>query len=761
MFDLNFDRYDISDNQLTLQGPLAQAKITLSSQGVWRFCLGPKNVEKQPWVASVAEWSAFDIQSGEHGLTLQSKDKTSSLSLNLNPFQFTWNNRKFFVRHNENQDKKGFHKRRRLMLFWNESVSSRYYGLGERTGFLNKRGRVWTNWTTDATNHHPHADPLYQAHPFLILTDEKQCGGLFLDESWKTQFDLACNSPSQSSARSDGATLDFYLIPGPDAPSVARGFSQLTGRSPMPPLWALGYHQCKWGYRNESDIRALAKSFRGEGIPCDTLWLDIDYMDAYKSFTFSPERFPKIEELIEELGRQGFKVVTIVDPGIKKEEGYAVYETGKERRLFTRTAWDEELVGEVWPKRAVWPDFFKEDAQAWWTENHKVYTQAGVAGIWNDMNEPAVFSIEGQDPTREFPLDARHGPYDHEEVHNLYGHKMGEATRKALAELRPEKRPFVLTRSGFSGIQKHAWVWTGDNVSSWEHLEMSLPMLLNLSLSGVPFCGADIGGFFQNCQPELLARWIWVGVFYPFMRNHSGRDRIDQEPWSFNDETTAICKAAIEFRYQLLPILYTLAKEACDTGMPILRPCFFLNPEDRESHEIYDQFLFGNTLMVAPALRPGQSRRTVYLPGEWRDLWSGQAADKESNWSLCETPLQSIPLFQKSGSALPWTESKAHTENAYWETLMFTVALGNVITGHVYEDEGEGFAEGSRSEVIGSFDGETLQLDFYDHSGLSRPVDFEILGMTLPTSSSEPCRETERGIVVTWRGKHLKLSWAS
>ncbi|MDF1663217.1 MAG: glycoside hydrolase family 31 protein, partial [Planctomycetota bacterium] len=227
--------------------------------------------------------------------------------------------------------------------------------------FLNKRGRQWTNWTTDATNHHSHADPLYQAHPFVMMADKDQYSGLFLDESWRSSFDLACNSPTQSSATTDGATLDFYLIPGPDAASVVKGFSQLTGRAPMPPLWALGYHQCKWGYRNESDIRSLAKSFRDLDIPCDTLWLDIDYMDAYKSFTFSPERFPNIEQLTGELAEQGFKVVTIVDPGIKREDGYSVYESGKAIRGFTRTAWDEELVGEVWPKRAVWPDFFKDE----------------------------------------------------------------------------------------------------------------------------------------------------------------------------------------------------------------------------------------------------------------------------------------------------------------------------------------------------------------------------------------------------------------
>ncbi|MDF1663218.1 MAG: glycoside hydrolase family 31 protein, partial [Planctomycetota bacterium] len=395
----------------------------------------------------------------------------------------------------------------------------------------------------------------------------------------------------------------------------------------------------------------------------------------------------------------------------------------------------------------------------WWEECHKVYIKAGISGIWNDMNEPAVFSIEGQEPTREFPLDARHGPYDHEEVHNLYGHKMGEATRRALANLRPEKRPFVLTRSGFSGIQKHAWVWTGDNASSWEHLEMSLPMLLNLGLSGVPFCGADIGGFFQNCQSELLSRWIWLGVFYPFMRNHSGRDRIDQEPWSFNDETTAIAKRAIQFRYELLPTIYSLAKEASDTGLPMMRPCFFLDSSDEESYEIFDQFLFGSNLMVAPALRPGQVCRSVYLPGEWQDFWTGKKIVTEGNWALCRTPLNGIPIFQKSGTAIPTTSSQPHTGLAKWISLRFTVALGNVITGYVFEDDGDGYTEGAVSEVIGTFNGTDLHLEFCNQLEFPRGVDFEILGMPLPQSSSEPCRETERGIEVTWTGKNLKLSW--
>jgi alpha-glucosidase len=758
MFAVSFDSASRQENSLCLVGRRSKATITCLKNGVWRLQLGAHSCQEKLSAANDNDIDYFSSKTKGDRWILTPSIQQSKLSFTINPFQFSWLNLSFSVQHGRRRAD-GKRQFGAYQLLWLESHSRRYYGLGERTGFLDKRGRQWVNWTTDEPHHTPHADPLYQAHPFVMAADGDQYFGLFVDESWRTRFDLACSSKNQSLIEADGPTLDLYLIPGPGPQEVLSRYTDLVGRAPAPPLWALGYHQCRWGYKNEADIRELMHQFRSRDIPCDALWLDIDYMDGYKSFTFSPLRFPDIQQLTADLRNEGLKVVAIVDPGVKKEDDYPVYESGKERGAFVTDSRDQELVGEVWPKQAVWPDFLRDDVQRWWGSCHKAYTDAGIAGIWNDMNEPAVFSIEGRKESRDFPLDARHGTRDHEEVHNFYGHSMAKATFEGMKRLRPEQRPFVLTRSGFAGIQKYAWVWTGDNASSWEHLEMSIPMLLNLGMSGVPFCGADIGGFFENCNEELLIRWMWLGVFYPFMRNHSGRNRIEQEPWAFGERTSALLRQAIVFRYRLMPYLYTLVRQSCVTGLPLMRALFLHYPDDEETYHLYDQFLFGKDLLVAPALRPGQRKRLVYLPDEWQAFWTGAKSQTGSSWHVSPTPLSSIPLFQRCGTAIPMTEAQSFTSSAHWKRLRWSVALGDVISGKVYEDEGDGYNAGITSWVEGRFDGRELQLDFHDKSAEARVIEFEILGMSAPSKASTSFQLSERGLLVEWSGEPLVFRW--
>lgn len=629
----------------------------------------------------------------------------------------------------------------------------RHYGLGERVGFLDKTGRRWTNWTTDDWRHTPEADPLYQAHPFVILAAQDHACGLFLDETWKTTFDLGATDAEIASITTEGPTLDIYLIPGPRLRDVVGHYTRLTGRPQMPPLWALGFHQCRYSYETEAEVREIVQQFKAHDIPLDVVWLDIDYMDDdYKVFTFSPERFPDPKQLTADLAAQGVRTVAIVDPGVKKESGYSIYDQGRELDAFIKRPDGNELEGHVWPKPAVWPDFSRADVRQWWADNHRFYLDRGVCGIWNDMNEPSAHKILGLDPdakhTGTLPIDSVQAEGSHAELHNVYGYQMCQATHAGLEELDPEHRTFLLTRSGYAGIQKYAWVWTGDNHSWWEHLEMSIPMLANLGLSGVSFCGADIGGFGGNGSAELLARWTWLGVFYPFMRNHSYQGTRPQEPWAFDEATLASVRQAIRFRYRLLPTIYTLAREAVETGVPLLRPCTLEFPDDLDAARVHDQFMFGPHLLVSPICRPQQTYRLAYVPrGSWQEFWSGNRVIGEGR-IVARAGLDSIPILQRAGTAVPLAPAAMHTTDAWWEDLTWRIVLGPTIRGRVYEDAGDGQDSGTTSELHGVFDGHRLALSFDDRSTQPRKrQQIELLGMPQPQSVSS--EHTYEGGVLT------------
>lgn len=596
-----------------------------------------------------------------------------------------------------------------------------FYGLGGRTGFLNKRGRRWHQWATDEFFHTPQADPLYQAHPFLLLRQGENYWGLFLDESWYSVFDLGYTLPDQWMLHTAGSTCDLYLIQGENPAEILQRYTEAVGRAPMPPLWALGVHQCRWSYPNATAAQDIVRQYAAHDLPLDALWLDIDYMDAYKVFTFSTHRFPDPETLIQGWQDQGVKTVVIVDPGVKRERYYPVYEAGHAESLFVRNQRDEELVGEVWPSPVVWPDFSLERTRQWWGDLHSFYTHKGVAGIWNDMNEPAAFRWPG----KTLPLDARQNQGSHAQFHNLYGLQMAQATYEGLQRLHPDKRPFVLTRSGAPGIQQYAWVWTGDNSSFWEHLEASVPMLLNLGMSGVPFAGADIGGFSGSADGELLTAWTWLGVFYPFMRNHSAKINRSQEPWIFGEPWLSHIREALQFRYELLPYLYTLAEQAHRTGAPLMRPLYYHYPQDPETRHAYDSFLMGEDLLVAPVLRPAQQRRLVYLPaGQWEDFWTGEVYAGEQ-WRVHEVSYARPGLFQRCGSAIPLQPTQRHTQDAWWPGLYWRVSpLGSPAQwqaeGQVFCDAGEGFVPGTRDTL--RVHGQADALQFLAHDFTTRGI---------------------------------------
>lgn len=574
-----------------------------------------------------------------------------------------------------------------------------FYGFGERTGLLDKLAERKTNWTVDALDYDTLTDEMYQAIPFYIALRPELAYGVLLHTSYWSQFDLGAQKPGTCQITVRTTELDYYVVYGPTPAEILASYTQLTGRMPLPPKWALGYHQCRWSYESADVVQKLAQEFRQRQIPCDVIHFDIDYMRGYRVFTWSPTRFPNPAQLLADLAKDGFKAVTIVDPGVKfePEENYTVYDQGLASDYYVRKSDGQIFHGYVWPDKAVFPDFLKPEVRQWWGDWQKALTEVGVAGIWNDMNEPAIserpFGDEGGHIW--FPLDAPQGPANeqttHAEAHNLYGIMMARASAEGLERLRPNQRSFVLTRSGFAGVQRWSAVWTGDNQSLWEHLEFSLPMLCNLGLSGVAFVGADIGGFAGNATAELFARWMQVGMLYPLMRGHSSLHTAQHEPWVFGDRTERICREYIELRYRLLPYLYTLFWEAASTGAPILRPLLYHYPQDAKTWQLHDQVMLGPWLMAAPVYRPGVEARSVYLPeGTWYDWWSGEHYEGLTH-ILAAAPLERMPLYVRAGAIIPMQGIAQYVDSQPLTELTFWVWPG---TGEwtFYEDDGHSFA---------------------------------------------------------------------
>jgi alpha-glucosidase len=576
-----------------------------------------------------------------------------------------------------------------------------FVGFGERTGPLNRRGWQMVNWATDPATSHghgPNTDPLYLAIPVMMVASTELTYGVFFNNTHYSRFSIGHDTPGVWMMEALGGELDYYIIYGPHPSQVSEGLAALLGTMPLPPRWALGYHQSRWGYDREEVVREVVNTFRQRDIPCDVMHLDIDYMHGYRVFTWDNERFPQPQKLLADLSDAGFRTVTIIDPGVKIDPNYEVYQDGLKRDMFVREADGEVFTGYAWPDAVVFPDFTRPNVRQWWGDYVGRMVAQGVSGIWNDMNEPAVFDrpfSEGAVQVGTIPLDAVQGPEDerttHAELHNLYGHTMAQATYEGLRRHHPDERPFVLTRSGFAGIQRWSACWMGDNSSWWEHLEMSMPQMINMGLSGAPFVGTDIGGFFAHGDAELLARWIQFGSLFPFCRGHSCTGTLPQEPWAFGEQVEAIYRDYLRLRYRLLPYLYTLFWEASQHGTPIMRPLFYHFPDDQKSHAIHDQVLLGPSLMAAPIYRPGHMYRAVYIPpGEWFDWWTDERLVGPTH-VLAHAPLEHMPLYVRAGSILPMGPDIQYTDEKPLSPLTLHLYPGSGVCT-LYEDDGRTFA---------------------------------------------------------------------
>jgi alpha-glucosidase len=516
-----------------------------------------------------------------------------------------------------------------------------FYGFGEQSRGLNKRGDSIGLWNTDAYKYQRDTKYLYTSIPFFLGLNEGKAYGLMFDNTHRSYYEMASESEDYYYFYANGGPLSYYFFNGPRIQSVLKRYTQLTGRFKQPPEWALGFHQSKWGYTRE-DILGVARTYREKGIPLDTMHLDVDYMDAYRAFTWGEccadpadldrERGGVIGDpyaLHRELDAMNVNTIAINDPAIKVDPGYFMYDEGQAGGYWAKNPDGSDFVGEVWPKASKFPDFSLREVRDWWASKHDRLFDPGVDGIWLDMNEPAVFD----GPYHTMPLDVRfdRGRMDHREFHNLYGFRETEATAEAFKRFKPGQRPFILTRDMFAGSQRWAALWTGDNVSTWDHLKLSIPMNLNVGLSGVPMVGADIGGFALRPDAELMARWLEAGVLQPFARIHYDSDakspvKQGQEPWAFGPEVEDIARRYVSLRYALLPYLRNAFRRAADTGAPVWQPLLYQFQRDPRTRDVEDQYMVGGRLMVAPVVEQGQTERRVYLPegARWTDYWTGE-----------------------------------------------------------------------------------------------------------------------------------------
>jgi alpha-glucosidase len=463
---------------------------------------------------------------------------------------------------------------------------------------------------------------------------------------------------------------------------------------PLPPLWALGNQQSRWSYYPDTMVEEVVNEYRKRDLPLDVVHLDIDYMHGYRVFTFDKERFPDPKALTDKLGRQGVKVVTIVDPGIKhptdKNERYHAFDQGLEKNYFQRRRNGDLFVPRVWPGESVFVDYTMPEARRWWGDLHRVYTDNGIAGIWNDMNEPSDFV----DQTGKNQLDVV--SYDegekstHAKNRNTFALLMSRATYEGLERLRPDRRPYVITRAAYAGIQRYATMWTGDTNSTWEALALNVPMFTSLGLSGEPFVGSDVGGFIGRGNGELLVRSYQVSFLAPFCRNHKVIDGYDQEPWRFGKYYEEIIRKYLKLRYQLLPFLYTTLEEAHQTGTPLFRPLLLNYQDDPNTYNLDDEFMIGNDLLVAPVVRPDVTRRLVYLPkGTWYDFWTNKKYEGGTMFTV-EAPLETVPMFVRAGAIIPMGPEMNYTGEKPQDPITFNIYPDDQGSAAMtlYEDDG-------------------------------------------------------------------------
>ena len=607
-----------------------------------------------------------------------------------------------------------------------KTIDDHFFGLGDKPGPLDRAGEAFTMWNTDSFGWQESTDPIYKSIPFFMEMHSGRSLGVLFDNTYRTSFDFGRNRPDRYTFSATDGPLDYYLLFGPEPRQVVEAYAWLTGPTPLPPMWSLGYQQSRYSYYPQAKVEEIASRLRADKIPADVIWLDIDFQLKNRPFTVDPVTFPDFPGMLKTLSAEKFHTVLITDLHIADlpNEGYAPYDSGKAGDHFVKLD-GKDYVGPVWPGPSVFPDFTRAATRAWWGGLYKGFVAEGAAGFWNDMNEPAVFVY----PSKTMPDDAEHRidePAElgegfakrtatHLEIHNVYGMENSRGTFEGMLQLQPNVRPFVMTRASYAGGQRYATTWTGDNSSTWNHLRQTTPQLENLGLSGFAMAGADVGGFAGSPSPELLTRWLMLAAFQPIDRDHAAKGTRDHEPWVDGPEQEAIRRRYIEERYRLMPYLYTTAEEMSRTGMPIVRPLFLEFPHAAADNHPLDadapgEFLFGRSILVGESPSPEEvAPYEVHLPpGVWYTYWSGERLDRRATMAARDleirdavtgalkpvmvTPvLAELPLYVRGGTILPMAPLTQSTEEKPAGPLTLRVFPADDCQGDVYLDDGKSF----------------------------------------------------------------------
>ncbi|MDR7129585.1 alpha-glucosidase [Algoriphagus sp. 4150] len=603
--------------------------------------------------------------------------------------------------------------------------NEKFIGLGEKTGNLNRAGRAYTNWNTDYFGYGISDDPLYASIPFYIGLQEGKAYGIYLDNTHKSIFNFGASTDRFMYFNAEDGDMDYYFIHQPTVAGIISSYTELTGTMEIPPKWALGYQQCRYSYYPDKEVLTLANTFREKEMPADVIYLDIHHMEHYKVFTFDGEKFSDPKGLISKLKEKGFRVVVILDPGIKTEPGYIPYDEGKSQGLFVNYPDGKEYVAQVWPGPCAFPDFTNPKTRAWWMEKMAFYTEAGVDGFWTDMNEPASW---GQFTPNLIEFDYEGNTASHRKARNIYGMQMAKSTQQGSSDNLPNQRPFVLTRSGFAGVQRYAAIWTGDNVSTEEHMLAGVRLVNSLGLSGIPFSGYDLGGFAREATKSLYARWMSIGTFSPLFRAHSMINSNDAEPWAFGEEVEEISRTYMKLRYKLLPTLYSKFRLSSQTGLPVAASLAVDYSADPLVYlpAYQNQYLFCDTIMVAP-VESYKEITKVYLPkGDWYYFFTDQTYNgNQVIYQDC--PLNNLPVFIKAGSILALQNDIAHTRAINDGILRIHLYKGTQASEYIhYEDDGESleYKSGKYLERVFRYFPNESKLTINEAKG-NYPSDFE------------------------------------
>ncbi len=688
------DSFSSDKNEITIKAGKSILNVRVLAPDLMRVRLAPNGVFQpdMSWAVVKWDWETPDVRVKDFGDEINISTSEISLVINKKPLRLKFLDKSGNVI-NEDEPSKGVGWSGSEVRVWKMiPIGERYYGFGEKAGSFERSATHATMWNSDIPAYAPDTDPLYQTHPFFYGMKNGKAYGVFFDNTYWSSFDMGKESRNQYSFGAEGGEINYYFFYGPSPKKILSRYTELVGRMPLPPRWSLGYQQCRWSYPTETRVREIAKGFRDRSIPCDVIYLDIDYMDGYRIFTWNNKNFPDPKKMIADLRNDGFKIAVIVDPGIKADTAYHAFRSGTAADVFVKYPNGNPFIGKVWPGECAFPDFTKESGRKWWGDNFAMLIESGIRGWWNDMNEPSVFDV----PTKTIDLDVIHDDNglktNHAKNHNIYGMQMTRATYDGVRRILPNERPFVLTRASYAGGHRYSAAWTGDNSSTWVDLQMNVSMCLNLGISGQPFVGADIGGFIGYPGGELFARWLQLGVFTPLMRAHSVINEKNKEPWEYGDEFTAINRETINLRYTLLPYIYNVMYQASATGMPAMRPMMFEYPDDASFTSTADQFMFGDELLIAPVLSPGVKEKTVRLPqGTWFSFWTNQKY-QGGNEITVDAPLNRIPIFVKAGAIIPTQQVVQSTSQAPIDPLTLLVYPSQLqSTSEYYEDDGVSF----------------------------------------------------------------------